>query len=58
MTDDEKIIVLRSPFNGGELRLPPETPPDLIQALLDRDFRRIDPPKPPPKISRARADDR
>jgi hypothetical protein len=54
--DDEKIIVLRSPFNGGELRLPPETPPDLIQALIDRNFRRIDPPKP--KLSRARLDDR
>jgi hypothetical protein len=54
--DDEKIIVLRSPFNGGELRLPPETHPDLIQALIDRNFRRIDPPKPKPP--RARSDER
>jgi hypothetical protein len=46
----ESYLVLISPFNGGELRLPLDTHPDLIEALIVAGFHR---PLPPPPVPRA-----
>lgn len=50
-------IVLRSPFNGGNVEFPPETAtPEFVAELLKRGFSRVEPVKVKPTKTKATED--